>query len=475
MTRRIPTALLAIALLGGCSKRATEEQPRETPRRSAPKGKFGKYVLDSPPKIPKQLDYEFEGRVALLGYKLDPPAPLRPSSKVKLTLYWHLKEKLKGNWKLSTHVLDGLGEMVVDLYDKSPLREGPRGRPALRPSRWQPDKFYVDELSFTLPANLTADQVRVVAGVYSTEALRMKVTKGPKDAQDRVPVGTFDVALDGPSKAARVPRVSLDKLEGKDTITIDGKLDEPAWASAPELSRFVAVKTGERPGPESPSGRARLLWGDQGFYVAYEIDDKDVVGGLPAGAKDPALADRDSVGLILDPDGDGDDKNVYEVRINPQNLVFDASYDQIDPKRATGQVGRTGWSSGVSSAVVVNGSIDKSDDADKGYVVEAMIPWKSLTKAKRAPPELGDLWRLNLNVTSKSESTGWAAPLDEGNPYLTARFGKVRFVAKGWSPAKAPAGAASASSAPGIQSARAPSAPSSKPSTVPPPAPASSR
>jgi hypothetical protein len=472
MTRPLPTILCAIALFGGCSKKASEEQPREAPRKAVPKGRLGKYILDAPPKIPNPLDYEYGSKVVLLGYKLDSGAPLRQGSKVKLTLYWHLKEKLQGNWKLSSHVLDGMGEMVVDLYDKSPLRAGPRGRPALRPSRWQAGKYYVDELTFTLPPHLTADQVRVVAGVYSTETERMTVTKGSKDSNERVTVGTFDVALEGPSKAARLPRTSVDKLEPNVTITIDGKLDEPAWETATRLAPFVDVKTGDKPGVGAPSGRARMLWGEPGFYIAYETDDKDVLGGLAAGAKDPPLAGKDAVGMLLDPDGDGDDRNVYEIRINPQNLIFDASLDQIDPKRASGQATRAGWSSGVSSAVTVNGTIDKSDDADKGYVVEALIPWKGLSKAKQTPPALGDIWRMNLFVTDKGESVGWAAPLEQGNVYLTSRFGKVRFQAKGWSSPAPPSSARAipSSSAPGVQSARPPSAPPAKaaPAQTPP-------
>ena len=36
---------------------------------------------------------------------------------------------------------------------------------------------------------------------------------------------------------------------------------------------------------------------------------------------------------------------------------------------------------------MVNGTLDKPGDKDKGYTVEIAIPWAAFAKAKNAPPE----------------------------------------------------------------------------------------
>ena len=114
---------------------------------------------------------------------------------------------------------------------------------------------------------------------------------------------------------------------------------------------------------------------------------KDIVGGFKKTDHDPHLWTKDTVEMMVDPDGDGDNKDYYEIQINPQNLVFDSQFDDYNQPKVEpdGPFGHQDWSANLKSAVTLDGTVDKSDDEDRGYTVEAFIPWKSFSKAKKLP------------------------------------------------------------------------------------------
>jgi hypothetical protein len=453
-------SILVLAVSFGCSKKP------------APEGgsKLKSYVLDQAPKLDKPLDVDFDGKVQLIGYQA-PQGQVKPNQKVKVTLYWKVKEKLGGDWKLFTHLVDGSGEKLLTLDNKSPIRAGSAGKAALPPSSWVPGKVYVDELTFKMPRSVKTDKVRLVTGLLSGET-RMPVSKGLKDSENRAIVAELSMAA-AQKKDSDVPDISVNKLEAAQKLKIDGKLDEEAWTTTPLLT-FVDVKTGEPNTTFPVNGKGRLLYDDKTLYVGIEVEDKDVVGGFPADAKDPHLWTKDTVEIMLDPDWEKQNTNYYEIQIGPQNLVFDSQWDDYNmPKPSPeGPFGNQDWSAGLKSAVVVDGTIDKSDDVDKGYVVEAAIPWKSFSKAKKVPPDLGDSWRINLYAMEKNSGVAWSPILGRGNFHRSSRFGRVHWVKKGWVP-PAPSGKASAgasASAPPSVSAphKATVAPSAKPATATP-------
>jgi hypothetical protein len=456
-------SVLVLAVAIGCSKKPAPEGG----------GKLKGYVLDQAPKIEKRLDVDFDGKVQLIGYKA-PAGDLKPNQKVKITLYWQVKEKLQGDWKLFTHLVDGSGEKLINLDNKSPIRAGAAGKAALPPSAWVPGKVYVDELSFKMPRAVKTDKVRLLAGLMSGET-RMPVAKGQKDSENRALVAELPMAA-GQKKESDVPDISIDKLEAAQKIKIDGKLDEEAWKGTPLLT-FVDVKTGEPNKTFPVNGKGRILYDDKSLYVGIEVEDKDIQGGFPEDAKDPHLWTKDTIEIMIDPDWEKANTNYYEIQIGPQNLVFDTQWDDYNTPKPSpdGPFGHEDWSSGLKSAVVVDGTLDKSDDVDKGYVVEAAIPWKSFTKAKKAPPELGNSWRINLYAMEKNSGVAWSPIFGRGNFHRSARFGRVHWVKKGWVPPVASGSASPAASGSAPPKASAAVAPSAKPAAATPaPKPAGS-
>jgi len=454
------SSILSFGCVGGSTETAAEDKDR-----------LKAYILDAPPpSMTNKLDINYDGKVTLLGYSIEPAAgPVPQGGRVKLTMYWKSVAKLDEGWNLFTHVIDGGGERVLNIDNVGPLREWRDTHQALSPSQWEPGKVYADEQVFNLPNNVKTDKVQVVVGVWR-ENDRLKIVGGPHDPENRGTVATIAMAGGAAAGAeapvsTRVPLLRVDKLEKGTKITIDGKLDEEAWKTAPVAGPFLDVRTG-RPNSSFPvNGSVKLLWSDEGMYLGFDVKDSDVVGGFKKEDKDPHLWTKDTVEVMVDPDGDGDNKDYYEIQISPQNFVFDSQFDEYNAPKTDpdGPFGHQEWSAKLKSAVTVDGTLDKPGDADKGYVVEAMIPWKSFAKAKKVPPAIGDTWRMNFYAMQSNGGVAWSAILGQGNFHRASRFGKILWAEKGFVPQGT--SPIPAFSVPAIMSARPPGMLTAKPVT----------
>lgn len=418
---------LVLLLVSSCVDRPRPPREEEIAR-------LEKYILDAPPKaIAHPLKLNFDNSVELLGYAIDPEQAQRPGTRVKLTMYWKLLKDLDEGWSLFTHVLDATGKRLLNIDNVGPLREWRGTGQALPPGDWTVGKVYVDEQSFTIPPEAHGERLEIVAGVWRGET-RLKIVEGPRDAENRAKVATL--ALEDrrrkpkkPSKPKEdpVPKLRVPKLPAGTQLKIDGVLDEAEWRRAAATRPFVNAQSGKRDRDSKLGGRVKLLYDDDALYLGFDIKDVDVQGGFPKTAKDPHLWTADTVEIMIDPDGDGDNNDYYEIQINPQNLVFDSHFEQYKRPRGgpEGPFGNQDWSAELTSKVTVDGTLDKSDDEDKGYVVEAAIPWKAFHKAKQVPPKPGDDWRMNFYAIEKNAGVAWSPLLGTGDFHRAARFGHV--------------------------------------------------
>lgn len=414
------TSLSALA----CATPKTEEPAAESHDPAAEAARLKPYVLDeAPADVGTHVDADLEGKVTLLGARVEGPSEVKPGAQVKYTLYWKVNQKLEGGYKLFTHVVDGAGERLLNIDNVGPLRELRGKSQALPPSDWEVGKVYADEQTFTVPAKVKTDKIQVMTGIFKKGG-RLKVVSGPKDSTNRVIAATLSVSG---AKNTRIPTLHVDKLDSKTTIKIDGKLDEAAWKDAANTGPFLDVGTGEANKTSPVNGEAKVLWNDSGLYVGISVTEKDIVGGFKKGEQDPHLWTKDTVEIMVDPDGNGDNKNYYEIQVSPQNLVFDSQFDAYnEPKtEPDGPFGHQEWSANLKSAVTIDGTIDKSSDEDRGYTVEVMIPWKSFGKAETVPPELGSAWRVNFYAMKNNGGVAWSPILGQGNFHKASRFGRI--------------------------------------------------
>jgi len=225
------------------------------------------------------------------------------------------------------------------------------------------------------------------------------------------------------------PSLDVPEIAGAE-LRFDGVLDEAAWSRAARTGAFVHAGDGSDASGLPVGGSARLFWDEAHLYVAFEVRDSTLRGGFPEEAIDPHLWERDTVELMIDPDGDGDGRDYYELQIGPQGLVFDSRFDDYNRPRGgpSGPFGHQGWSSKVERGVKLAGTLDDDSDVDEGYVVEARIPWSAFDKARHSPPRAGDTWRINLYAMQDNGGVAWSPILGEGNFHRASRFGRVRFV-----------------------------------------------
>ncbi len=417
-TNRLFAATACLLVIGSCVG-----DPPEARLSKAQHKRLASFVRTRPPANMVRSDAHFAG-VSLVGYTIAPHSRShRAGSALSLSLVWKVSTPLAPGWRQFTHLVDDRGRLLANLDARGPLRSlsGVSGTP-LPPSRWTAGRHVIDQLRFTIPSDAPA-KATVLTGFYRGGE-RLEPTGRGIDATRRGAAIRLRIE---PQQAA-VPELTVPQLSPAARLHIDGVLDEPAWSHAADTGAFVNVSSG-RPARGPIQGRAKLLYDAHQLYVAFEVQDATLRGGFPAGGVDPHLWERDTVEIMIDPDGDGDNRDYYEVQINPQNLVFDSRFDSYNrPRRGpSGPFGHQAWSARLSSAVKLHGTLDDDADQDRGYTVEAKIPWSSFAKAKRAPPRAGDQWRINLYAMQNNGGVAWSPILGRGNFHKASRFGRVRW------------------------------------------------
>jgi Carbohydrate family 9 binding domain-like len=175
-------------------------------------------------------------------------------------------------------------------------------------------------------------------------------------------------------------------------VRVDGRLNEPSWSSAPWTDAFVDIEGDRRPVPRYRT-RAKMLWDDDAFYVAAEMEEPDVWATLTA--RDSVIFRDNDFEVFIDPEGD---THAYcELEVNALGTVWDLLL--IKPYRDGGPAIH-GWDiAGLQAAVEVRGTLNQPGDKDEGWTVEIAMPWEILREAAagRRPPQPGDRWRVNYS------------------------------------------------------------------------------
>src|SRR4051794_14528377 len=101
-------------------------------------------------------------------------------------------------------------------------------------------------------------------------------------------------------------------------VQIDGKLDDRAWRSAAWTDWFVDIEGDRKPKPRFRT-RAKMVWDDEYFYVAAELEEPDVSATLTE--HDAVIFHDNDFEVFLNPTGDT--RNYFEFEINAFNIGWD--------------------------------------------------------------------------------------------------------------------------------------------------------
>ncbi len=178
-------------------------------------------------------------------------------------------------------------------------------------------------------------------------------------------------------------------------ITIDGVADEADWKSAPVIDTFwqpwVKPSSSDKPWgakAKSPT-KARLLWDRDHLYFFAEMQDADLFADVTR--HDGQLWDNDVFELFFKP---ADDKpGYYEFQVNAAN----ATLDVLIPRRGAGGFPRfkNDGEFEFTTAVKLDGTLNKWTDTDKGWVVEGRFRWRDFVRTG-GRPNVGEKWKFAL-------------------------------------------------------------------------------
>lgn len=400
--RKLAVPLVAVLALGACV-----EKPQKL---GADDEKLRKEVVLAKEPTPQHpLEIDFEQKVRLLGYDLDAKV-VQEGQPFKVTWYWYVEHPPGAGWKVFTHLADAERRSRLNLDATRVVR---RVYPL---EQWKKGEYIKDVQEVTLPANWDSPKAIFYLGVYRDDQ-RLHVSKGPHDGEHRAEALQLDVGAHGASPDT-LPRILARHVA--EPITVDGKLDDPAWTDAQPSGPFVDSMQGNKGAFEAS---ARVLYGATHLYVSFQVSDDDLRSSHQG--HDDHLWEQDAVELMIDPDGDG--RHYFEIQVSPRGIVFDTRQEAPRMPKPFGDVA---WSSEAVVKVVLDGTLD-DETADRGYVAEIALPWTAFASGGApTPPQGGDIWRVNLFVLNAAgagqRAVAWSPP-KVGDFHVPARFGRLAF------------------------------------------------
>ena len=173
---------------------------------------------------------------------------------------------------------------------------------------------------------------------------------------------------------------------------LDGRLGEGAWQDVPWTEDFTDIEGSLRPAPAFRT-RAKMLWDDDYFYIAAELEEPHVWATLTE--HDSVIFQDNDFEIFIDPNGDN--HNYYEIEINALGTVWDLRL--VKPYRDGGPALNSWHIPGLKAAVYIDGTLNDPSDTDRGWTVELALPWPALAEFAGCPvpPNAGDQWRINFS------------------------------------------------------------------------------
>ncbi len=190
--------------------------------------------------------------------------------------------------------------------------------------------------------------------------------------------------------------------------TIDGRLDEEAWAAAPVISSFVQHEPFEGQ-PPTERTEIRVLYDEDAIYFGGWMFDSEPAGILTGeNRRDASLRDADALTIVLDTYLDR--QNAYVFGTTPAGIEYDG---QVTKDGAGGisaaRTPRTQSGAGFGRGFNINwdGSWEIATSIDEqGWYAEFRIPFSTLRYGGGGQ----QVWGLNVarNLRRTNEEVFWS-------------------------------------------------------------------
>jgi hypothetical protein len=224
-------------------------------------------------------------------------------------------------------------------------------------------------------------------------------------------------AISAGTSAGDLPEHTIMRAAGP--ITLDGVLAEPSWMAAVTVGEFQFPWWTE--GDREPT-EARLLWDDDNLYISFVAQDKHI--SAVHTERDAPVSQDDCVEAFIMPDT-SHVGHYYNFEVNVLGTILDR-FQLSEPTGA--------YTSNLSAAIQIVGSLNDEADEDRRFVTEIAIPFTSFVDtAPNLPPKPGDTWRLNVYRIGGKVNPQYSMWSNTGTPkpkyHVPERFGLVHFSA----------------------------------------------
>jgi hypothetical protein len=188
------------------------------------------------------------------------------------------------------------------------------------------------------------------------------------------------------------PPLAYQARRASGPVMVDGHLAERAWQDAAWSSDFTDIEGASQPRPRFRT-RVKMLWDDQYWYVAAQLDEPDLWATIRD--RDAVIFRDNDFEIFVDPSSTA--HRYFEIEMNQLATVWDLFLPK--PYSEGGHAVNEWNISGLKIAVTLNGTINRPGDHDRGWTVELAIPWAAFADSGRnvVPPNVGSQWRLNFS------------------------------------------------------------------------------
>ena len=172
-------------------------------------------------------------------------------------------------------------------------------------------------------------------------------------------------------------RIRVRRVDGAH-IKIDGKLDEPIWATIEPITNFTQTQPNEG-APVSHRTEARIFYDENNIYCGFRFEDEPDKINYHFVARDVSSG-SDSADILLDTFHDR--RTGYFFSITAAGAQFDGTFDESRGGQGFGTIDLTWdgiWYSGVSRE-------------SWGWSAEVVIPFKSIRISQASSQE----WGINI-------------------------------------------------------------------------------
>ncbi len=210
----------------------------------------------------------------------------------------------------------------------------------------------------------------------------------------------------GPDLPPPNPRLRLEAKRATGPITVDGKLDEPDWLTAPSIVRMTQVEPNIGR-PSEHRATLRVLFDAEYLYVGLFAGDSLGLAGVRVQdfRRDYEFGPNDFFGVTLDPTAAGKYNQAFQ--LTPWGTLKDVEiFDG-------GQDFNESWDA------LWRG---QSQRTDSGWTAELAIPWKSLRYVNDGRPWLMNAYRMARRT---NEFSGWSPWTRASSPHRTAYMGEL--------------------------------------------------